>query len=201
MQSPNLASSKLMSLTPSSHDKNPDSEIKTFMLSFKIDLIHWLGCALPLPCPCIRLTIRNHLKTHYCRVCGEYLKYNKGQRKPVIHLHDYGGKMKWNRREMYVPPLLRHIHINPDLMIFEWRRRFHEMKRLPIHECTSINSLYVSIPKRIQSIRLWHIDEWNLLYPEFSISLKDKTPHQYLITMKSRLLQYSNLLFVPDLVL
>jgi len=200
----NLVGSKLMSLIPpQDSDSDSDSEIKRFMLTFKTDLIHWIGCALPLPCPCIRFAIQSHLKTHYCRVCGEYLKYNSGQRKPVIHLHDRDGKMRWNRKEMYVPPLLQHIHINSDLMIIEWKRRFPQVKRLPIHEVITTNPSYVSIPKRIQSIRLWHIDEWNLLYPDFSMSLKDRTQssHQYLTAMKIKLMKVSGLLFVPDLVL
>jgi len=166
---------------------------------YRSQLIHLIGGALPVLCPIVQDAIRTHLNANYCSVCGEYLKYNILRKKPLRHLHD-NYKKRIIRKEKYIPLFLRRFHVNLELMTIEWRRHFHHIQKLPLLQCWSEQYPYhyITMPSKIQALRIWNIDEWNLLYPELAIHPYLRRLQNIETIVENKLIRH-NIFFVPDL--
>ena len=123
----------------------------------KWDILRYVGCALPQLTAIQKRILREQLDQRYCPVCGEYM-YNPYRLRSIRHYHHL------IRKHRFIPLFQKRILIHVHNQLVEWTRRFPQVMRLLISE----KNLAFSPPQfvhRIPAVRMWTIDEWNLLYP------------------------------------
>lgn len=150
------------------------------------DVIRFMGCPWPKLCGFQKEVIRKQLDERYCSRCGEYM-YNPFTKRKIRHYH---------HPRKYINLLTRRLRIHPRTHLVEWTRHFPRVMRI-IHSSTDIffyGAVKPRFSKRIPSLRMWSIDEWNVMYPKLYIQEEEG------------LLRYSkpkggmDILLTPDLI-
>lgn len=134
----------------------------------KWNILRYVGCALPPLTGIQREIIRNQLSTRYCPECGEYI-YNPFKRRRIRHYH------RLLRVNKYQNISHQRIIIHPNHQLVEWTRRNPSVMKLLINDddIYFYNNMKPCFIHRIPAVRMWTIDEWNTLYPNYAISKTD----------------------------
>lgn len=135
----------------------------------KWNIIRYMGCPLPDLTSLQKSFIRKQLNDRYCPICGEYI-YNPFQRRKIRHYHyRQGYKFK------YIPILCERLVMYPSVQLVEWTRRFPNVMRLIISEKDMYfyNTVKPRYTHRIPAMRLWTMEEWNLMHPEVPLRPED----------------------------
>jgi len=134
----------------------------------------------------LRRHIRRHLCENYCSQCGEYI-YNPFTRRKIRHYHA-------KKFQKYNSLCIQRLRIYPKLYMVEWERRFPNVMRLMLTKEELMLGITKVRARRIQSCRIWTIDEWNTYNPSLTISysygMRRLPPNDI-----------CDILFVPDLTL
>lgn len=137
----------------------------TIIPRHKWNILRCLGCFLPR-LTCIQRTfIRKQLKERYCATCGEYI-YNPFKRRKIRHYHYHQGY-----KYKYIPILCERLVLYPSIQLVEWTRRFPNVMRLIISEKDMYfyNTMKPRYTHRIPAMRLWSMEEWNLMHPDIPL--------------------------------
>jgi hypothetical protein len=129
--------------------------------------------------------IRPHLDKHYCKVCGNYQFFSFARKDIKPHNHFF-------YKNNFTPILQQRLKIHRSLCLIELERYFSRVCYLPLEKY----NFSASPSKRIPSLSLWTIDEWNLMFPEMFIR-KDDNFHR--MVHLPYFLQ-KNPLFIPNYV-
>lgn len=155
----------------------------------KWNIIKYIGCAVPKLSALQKVIIRKQLNERYCPECGEYI-YNPFSRRKIRHYHHLRVKHK------FTPLAQERLRIYPSNQLVEWTRRSpHVMKLMLSQEdlvfCRGLKPRFIH---RIPAVRMWTIDEWNILHPSVHI-----WKHDCLQRIKN-LDGHVDLLWAPDLL-
>lgn len=130
----------------------------------KWNILRYIGTALPRLTALQKELIRNQLNTRYCPECGEYI-YNPFKRRRIRHYHRLLRLNKYQRISQ------QRITIHPNHQLVEWTRRNPLVLKLMINDddICFYNNMKPRFIHRIPAVRMWTIDEWNILYPNHYI--------------------------------
>lgn len=130
----------------------------------KWNIIKYVGCALPNLSAFQKSIIRKQLNERYCPECGEYI-YNPFNKRKIRHYHHLRTKHKFNA--------IAHerLRIYPHNQLVEWTRRSPFVMKLITseEELVFYRGAKPRFVHRIPSLRMWTIDEWNILHPSIYI--------------------------------
>lgn len=134
----------------------------------KWNIVRYIGPVLPKLSGLQNCIIRKQLTERYCHLCGEYI-YNPYHNRQVKHYHH----LKYHYK--YTPLFEKRVLIHPQSQLVEWTRRFHKVLRLLITESDIIfyKGMKPQFTRRIPSIRMWTINEWNDIHPNIRIFKTD----------------------------
>lgn len=117
-------------------------------------ILSFLKEGFPIPEKKEQYMIQKHLDKHYCSICGEYIYSHFPQRENFHHHHAY-----YPRK--FESTFMKRVKIFPKLNVVVLERLNPNVGLLP-----KKNMNYISIrSKKLVSLRIWSIDEWNAIYP------------------------------------
>jgi len=154
------------------------------------NILKFVGCALPTLSTLQKEIIRKQLNERYCPTCGEYI-YNPFRKRKIKHYHSLR-----NHKFTYI--IQKRLLIHPHNQLVEWTRHFPNVMKLIVADADLFfyNDSKPRFVHRIQSVRMWTIDEWNNLYPSSFYIWKN----DLLQRINTDRLKGVDFLWVPDLV-
>lgn len=144
--------------------------MKKLVTRHKWMVLDYIGCAVPPLTSLQKSMIRKQLEERYCPHCGEYI-YNPYKKRKIKHYHH----SLYKKVESWKHPFYQRIAIYPQCQFVEWQRRFPHVMRLMIsdRDLFFYHAIKPQFIHRIPAVRMWSIDEWNLLYPHLPIKKDD----------------------------
>jgi len=157
----------------------------------KWNIIKFVGCPLPTLSTFQKEIIRKQLNERYCSTCGEYI-YNPFRKRKIKHYHLLRNHHK------FTPLIQKRLLIHPRHQLVEWTRHFPNVMKLIVSgaDLYFYNKYKPQFVRRIPSVRMWSIEEWNNLCPSSFYIWKD----DFLQRINTDRLKSVDYLWVPDLV-
>lgn len=143
--------------------------METIIPRHKWNILQYMQGALPnLSCLQKKL-IRKQLNERYCATCGEYI-YNPFKRRKIRHYHYHQGY-----KYKYIPIICERLVLYPSTQLVEWTRRFPNVMKLAISEkdIYFYDTIKPRYTHRIPAMRLWTMEEWNLIHPDIQLRPED----------------------------
>lgn len=134
----------------------------------KWEILRYMGPPLPVLTALQKGVLRKQLEEKYCHRCGEYI-YNPYRRRKIRHYHHRLSKARCQ------PLLKERLLLHTQSRLVEWTRRFHNVMRLVITP-QDMDFYKTRMPRflhRIPALRMWTMEEWNLLHPDIPVRVED----------------------------